>query len=178
MIMRTRPLIVTVLGTLVSVAAVAQTSRPQGAPLPQGFPPVSSAPPAAAGSDTGARPGNDVGSGMSQPMGSRASNITPQDTRTRVAPNVPAPVLGDDATAKDYLRAAQAALSAGRTGQVQQALEMAQTRMLDRSVPYDQTNAASQNPAVAQISQALRALASGSRNECASYIEAALQSPG
>jgi hypothetical protein len=168
--MRVRPLTVAVLTGLASLPALAQTSR-TGSPLPQGFPPVPSV-------QSGARPGNDVGTGMSLPMGTRSSNITPQDTRTRIAPNVPAPTLDENATAADYLRAAQAALSAGRTGQAQQALEMAQTRMLDRSVPYDQTNSPSDNPAVSQISQALRALAAGSRAECMSFIQAALQSAG
>ena len=59
----------------------------------------------------------------------------------------------------DYLRAAQSALQAGRTGETQQALEMAQTRLLDRSVPQAQTNNPSDNPAVTQVSQALKALA-------------------
>ena len=40
----------------------------------------------------------------------------------------------------DYLRAAQGALAAGRIAEAQEALEMAQTRMLDRSVPLGQTN--------------------------------------
>src|SRR4051812_15455407 len=84
--------------------------------------------------ETGARPGNEVGTGMSMPIGTRASNIDQNDTRSLLAPNLPAPPVGADSDPVAYLRAAQAALQAGRTGETQQALEMAQTRLLDRSV--------------------------------------------
>ena len=93
------------------------------------------------------------------PMSTRSSNIDLRDTRSVIAPNLPSPVLGPDAGPVDYLRAAQASLQAGRTGEAQQSLEMAQTRLLDRSVPLGQTNTPSGNPAVTQVSQALRALA-------------------
>ena len=66
----------------------------------------------------------------------------------------------------DFLRAAQGALAAGRTGEAQQAMEMAQTRMLDRSVPLGQTGVPDSNPVVTLISQALRAL--GERDRAAS----------
>ena len=86
---------------------------------------------------------------MSMPMGSSASNIDAQDTRSQIAPNLPSPQLGPNASPVDYLRAAQSALAAGQTGEAQQALEEAQTRLLDRSVAYGQTNNPSDNPAVA-----------------------------
>ena len=81
----------------------------------------------------------------------------------------------------DYLRAAEGALAAGRTGEAQKSLEEAQTRLLDRSVPYGQVNAPSNNPAVGYISQALHALAAGDRDGCMRYIETAIraaQPPG
>ncbi|HEY8290099.1 MAG TPA: hypothetical protein VIG49_12585 [Acetobacteraceae bacterium] len=123
---------------------------------------------------TGARPGNDVGTGMSLPMGHRASNIDNADTRSDIAPNLPAPGLGQDASTSSYLRAAQASLAAGRTGEAQQSLEMAQTRMLDRAVPLGQTNNPSDNPTVKQISEALHALAAGDRASCMQSIQAAI----
>src|SRR5271167_5010351 len=64
-------------------------------------------------------------------------------------PNLPA---GDRPS--DYLRAAQGALAAGRTGEAESAMEMAQTRILDRSVPLGQTYNPSDNPTIQQISQA------------------------
>jgi hypothetical protein len=135
--------------------------------LRQGVPP---------GSDptTGARPGNEVGTGMSMPMGTRASNIDQNNTRSMIAPNLPSPTVGANANAVDYLRAAQAALQANRTGEAQQSLEMAQTRLLDRSVPMGQTNNPSDNPAVTQVSQALRALAAGDRVQTMQMIQSAI----
>ena len=65
---------------------------------------------------TGARPGNDIGTGMSLPMGTRASNIDAADTRSVIAPNLPSPPLDRNASAADFLRAAQTALQANRTG--------------------------------------------------------------
>jgi hypothetical protein len=150
--------------SLASGVALAQSGVPVG---PQGVPP-------GANPATGARPGNDIGTGMSMPMGTHASNIDAGDTRSEIAPNLPSPAIGDNASAPDYLAAAQNALAAGRTGEAQQALEMAQTRLLDRSVPLFQTNTPSGNPAVAQISQALQALAAGDRQNCMQLIAAAI----
>lgn len=123
---------------------------------------------------TGARPGNDIGTGMSLPRGNRASNIDPGDTRSTIAPNLPSPEVGPEASAADYLRAAEYSLRAGRTGETQQALEMAQTRLLDRSVPQGQTDDPSANPAVTQIDQALHALAAGQRMQALQLIDAAI----
>lgn len=161
-----RPFIVpcALLLALASGAAVAQPAVPVG---PQGVPP-------GANPATGARPGNEIGTGMSMPMGSTASNINPTDTRSEIAPNLPSPAIGENASAPDYLDAARKALAAGRTGEAQQSLEMAQTRLLDRSVPLFQTHTPSANPVVSQISQALQALAAGDRAQCMRLIEAAM----
>lgn len=130
--------------------------------------------PSGAGPVTGARPGNEIGTGMSLPRGTRASNIDSNDTRSTIAPNLPSPPLGPDATAADYLRAAEYSLRAGRTGEAQQSLEMAQTRLLDRSVPQGQTYSPSANPAVTQIDEALHALAAGQRMQALQLIDAAI----
>jgi hypothetical protein len=149
---------------LASGAALAQT----GVPLtPQGVPP--GADPA-----TGARPGNDIGTGMSMPMGTTASNIGPSNTNSPIAPNLPSPQVGEGAPAQTYLIAARNSLAAGRTGEAQQSLEMAETRLLDRSTPLFQTNTPSANPVVSQISQALQALAAGDKPRCMQLIEAAI----
>ncbi len=153
-----------VLLSLASGAAFAQSGVPMTA---QGVPP-------GANPETGARPGNDIGTGMSMPMGSNASNINSGDTKSPIAPNLPSPQLGENASAQDYLVAARNALAAGRTGEAQQAMEEAQTRLLDRSVPLFQTNTPSQNPVVGQISQALQALAGGDKGRCMQLIEAAI----
>jgi hypothetical protein len=162
--MRSLAVSLTVLASLAGAPVLAQTSVPV---TPQGVPP-------GANPETGARPGNDIGTGMSLPMGTQASNIDPGDTRSTIAPNLPSPTIGPNASAADYLHAAQSSLQAGRTGEAQQALEMAQTRLLDRSVPMGQTNNPSDNPAVTQISQALKALAAHDLAQAMQSIQSAI----
>jgi hypothetical protein len=160
--MRSLALSVGVLTALVGPPVLAQrVTTPQG--VPPGVNP-----------ETGARPGNDIGTGMSMPRGNRASNIDQSNTRSLIAPNLPSPPVGENANAVDYLHAAQSALAAGRTGEAQQSLEMAQTRLLDRSVPLQQTTNPSDNPAVTQISQALKALAGGDRAQAMELIQSAI----
>jgi hypothetical protein len=160
--MRSLAMSVAVLTALAGTPVLAQ-----GTITPQGVPPGTSP-------ETGARPGNDVGTGMSMPMGNRASNIDQSNTRSLIAPNLPSPQVGENANAVDFLRAAQSALQAGRTGEAQQSLEMAQTRLLSRSVPMQQTSNPSDHPAVMQISQALRALAAGDRAQAMQMIQSAI----
>jgi len=102
------------------------------------------------------------------------ANIGPADTRSEVAPTLPTPALGEDAPPSAFLRAAQSALIAGRTGETQEALERAQTRLLDRSVPLFQTNNPSENPAVGQIREALRSLSQGDREGASRHIQTAM----
>lgn len=123
---------------------------------------------------TGARPGHEPGSGISYPVSPNASNIDRMDMRSTIAPTLPTPQLGANAGPAEYLLAARSSLAAGRTGEAQQALEMAQTRLLDRSVPYDATNTPSGNPAVNQITEALHALAAGDRGRTMQLIDATI----
>ena len=162
--MRSLALSCTLLAGLAGSPVLAQ---PAGPVAPQGVPP-------GANPETGARPGNVIGTGMSMPLGTRASNIDQYDTRSQIAPNLPTPLLGPNAAPADYLRAAQQSLQAGRTGEAQQALEMAETRLLDRSVPMGQVNTPDRNPAIAEVSQALQALAAGDRAQAKQQIQAAI----
>jgi hypothetical protein len=162
--MRSLALSFTVLAGLAGAPVFAQTNVPVTS---QGVPP-------GANPSTGARPGNDIGTGMSMPMGTHASNINTNNTRSVIAPNLPTPPVGPNAGPVDFLRAAQTSLSAGRTGEAQQALEMAQTRLLDRSVPQGQTDNPSDHPAVTQIRQALSALAAHDRAGAMQAIDAAI----
>ena len=99
----------------------------------------------------------DYDGGRSVPMSARASNTTAGDTRSEIAPRLPAP--GADANPPEaYLAAAQRALAAGRTGQAQEALERAETRLLTRSTEASAAGTADSNPLVGQISEARRAL--------------------
>jgi hypothetical protein len=89
---------------------------------------------------------------------------------------LPSPDLPEGSRPSDYLRAAQGALAAGRAGEAESALEMAQTRMLDRSVPLGQTNYPSDNPTIGQIAQARQALEAHDRLACLQAIQTAIAS--
>ncbi len=90
--------------------------------------------PADPGTGTATGPGHAIDVGDSLPQSDTASNIGPADTASTIAPTLPSPAIGNDATSRDYLRTARAALVAGRTGEAQQSAEMAETRALDRAV--------------------------------------------
>jgi hypothetical protein len=122
-------------------------------------------------SPTGARPGNEIGTGSSLPMSNNASNINRSDTRSDIAPNLPSPPIGQNASVHDYLVAARTSLAAGRTGEAQQSMEMAETRALDRSVPRSPTIAPVQDPVVSGINDALQALAAGDRARTLSILD-------
>ncbi len=105
------------------------------------------------------RPDHSPGVGLSEPASTSASNITPSDTRSPIAPRLPgAAAPGINATAGEELATAQTALSQHRTGAAQEALERAETRLLDRSTPAGMTDVPAQNPVVQTISQAREAL--------------------
>jgi hypothetical protein len=105
------------------------------------------------------------------PVSTRASNITPGNTRSAIAPALPVPQVGADATPKAYLYAARDALAAGRTGEAQQSLEMAETRELARAVPPDAATMPDADPAVGQIENALHALGDGDRERALEIID-------
>ncbi|HTB47093.1 MAG TPA: hypothetical protein VK741_25980 [Acetobacteraceae bacterium] len=132
--------------------------------------------PSGADPATGARPGHAVGVGDSLPRSNNASNIVPADTHADVAPTLPSSAIGEDAASRDYLREARASLVAGRTGQAQQSLEMAETRALDRSVPEGQTGAASSSQLVSRIRDARHALGGGDKAHAIQCIDLALSS--
>ncbi len=104
---------------------------------------------------TGARPGNIPGTNNSLPLGNTASNIDPSDTHSSIAPHLPSPPVGDDGSITQYLASARRALNAHHSGEAQQALEMAETRALDRSTLATQANVPDSSPLVKQIQQAL-----------------------
>jgi len=99
-----------------------------------------------------------------------------QPTGSTVLAPLPAPAVSPEAPPSDLLRAAQGALAAGRRGEAQEALEMAQTRILDRSVPLGQTNNPSDNPTIGQIGQALQALSAHNQAASMQSIQAAIAS--
>jgi len=129
------------------------------------------------GSETtmpGVRPGHEPGVGLSYPLSPHASNIGPADTGSTIAPTLPEPDVGENASPRQLLMAARNALAAGRTGQAQEAMERAQTRLLDRATPLFQTDRPSADPAVARISEALRALGTGDRDGALRALDATI----
>jgi hypothetical protein len=108
---------------------------------------------------TGARPGNEIGTGQSLPLGNRPSNITPGDTRSVIAPRLPSPPGGQNESPRQFLMDARNALASNQTGMAQEALERAETGVLDRSVDPRYANIPSRQPVVQTITQALQALA-------------------
>ncbi len=105
------------------------------------------------------RPGHEPGVGESYPLSSKASNIAAGDTRSTIAPTLPAPAGGQNASVGTLLSDAQHALGTGQSGQAQEALERAETAMLQRSVAADQVGTPDQAPDVLQVQAAREALA-------------------
>lgn len=112
---------------------------------------------------TRTRAGNKSGAAISTPMSDQAGNVGPADTNAPVAPRLPSPEAWDDASVHALLLAARAARTTGRTGDVQKALERAETRAPDRSVPPLQTGVRGQSRVVATIRDTLYARGTGER---------------
>ena len=123
--------------------------------------------------ETGARPGNEIGTGQSLPRSDTAGNINGATTHSELAPNLPGP-QSDEIGA--LLAEARTDLQAGRTGAAQEALERAETRALDRSIPVGTERVPAQDPLVDATGQARTALASGDRRGAIAIIDRALSS--
>lgn len=143
---------------LLSLTAFAAVAQPLAGPI----------------SADGTRPGHSVGVGASEPSSGTASNIRRADTRSMIAPTLPIPEIGAQATPRDYLQAARIALVAHRTGEAQQALEMAETRALDRVVAPGQTTGPSESGFVAHVRAARHALGDGDSAATLAAIDVAL----
>ncbi len=79
--------------------------------------------------------------------------------RPAIAPKLPAPPLEENASPRAFLESAQQALAQHRIGEAQEALERAETRMLDRSVVPSRADIPDTSAGVEQIRQARDALA-------------------
>ena len=125
----------------------------------------------------GARPGNVPGTGQSLPLSNDASNITPSDTHSVIAPRLPDPEVGENAPPRAFLEAARRALAANRTGEAQEAMERAESRALSRSVAPARADQPSRQSLVSQIAEARGALSSGDRSRAIRIVEEALRNP-
>ena len=122
--------------------------------------------------DSGARPGNEIGTGMSVPRSDKAGNLDAATTHSELAPNLPAPSGADSVCA--LLLAARQDLVVNQTGAAQEALERAETRALDRSIPVGTERVPAQDPLVMAVTRARDAIATGNVAGAVGIIDGAL----
>ena len=125
-----------------------------------------------------ARPGHEPGVGESFPTSDKASNTGVSATRSEIAPRLPTPPGGMDASTMTFLRDAQNAMNSRQTGMAQEALERAETATLQRSVPANQADQIDASPLVMQIAMARRALGAGDMVAAKQAVTAAMSSTG
>lgn len=114
--------------------------------------------------------------GASVPLSQRATNNSTQAGRTEIAPRLPDPQAGSNSP-EALLRAAQRSLSQNKTGAAQQALEMAETRVLSRTTEPSMAGAPDTAAMTQRIGEARRALGAGDRTAAQAAITAALAAP-
>jgi hypothetical protein len=112
------------------------------------------------------------------PPSSSASNINAADTHSEIAPQLPVPALGGGASPHAYLLDAQQALQQHRTGAAQEALERAETRLLDRTTPPAAADTADAAPLVQQIDQALQAIGHSDLDHASQIVAGAVSVSG
>ncbi len=110
---------------------------------------------------------------LAQPVDLRASKIGPADAGNMVAPALPIPAVSVTDSPIDFLRAARSALARGRTGETQEALERAETRLLDDSAGSGIAGPSSP-PGLANVRAARRALAARDRAGATRATDAAI----
>jgi hypothetical protein len=124
---------------------------------------------------TGARPGNVIGTNNSLPLSNNSSNAGPSDTRSLIAPRLPAPDIADNSSPRDFLIAARNALAGNRTGEAQEALERAESRALAGNVLASQLDEPSRQRMVRSISTARESLSRGDKAGTIQNIDEALK---
>ena len=102
------------------------------------------------------------------------NNVAPSDTRPAIGAPMPGPSLASDEPPVALLEAARRALEAGRTGEAQEALERAETRLLSVSAVPVQASLPESQQAVLAIGAARRALVAHDRQGAIRAIEDAL----
>ncbi len=110
------------------------------------------------------------------PRSTTASNITGADTHSNLAPALPSP--GVDLGPDQLLMRANQDLTAGRTGAAQEALEEAETRLLDRATAPSAANMPDNGPRIDAIRKALDSLASHDRAGAMQGIQMAMSHGG
>lgn len=165
-----------VLGLAVAAPAFAQTTDTTGG--------ATTAPPAAPSMPATPAPAVSGATEQAPPMKMkphvmhvRASNIDRADTRSDIAPALPVPPLGPNATPQQFLQQAQMALQHHRSGEAQEALERAETRMLDRSTMPSAANEPDMSPMIKQVTDARDALGRRDWQQASQLIGEMLKNP-
>ncbi len=114
-----------------------------------------------------------AGPAFAAPLDLRASNNAPADARSAVAPALPVPAVALSAPPLSFLEAARRALAGARMGEAQEALERAETRLLDGTA-QPVLAAPSMVRALASTRAARQALANHDRAGAAREIDAAI----
>ena len=147
-----------------------QAAAQQAPPLAPYAPPATQSPLAPLPGDAGPA---DPPLGAVRLRSDTASNSSSADTRSPIAPILPDPAAtGDDAAA--FLRAARAALSGGRTGEAQEALERAESRLLSRDVAPSEASSPASDAASQHVAAARQALSVGNTAAALQAIDAAM----
>lgn len=94
-----------------------------------------------------------------------------------LANRLPDPPVDEDAPPRAFLLAARLAVTGGRMGEAQEALERAESRALTRDVRPSLAGQPSTQALVLLIKSARGALASGDSDRCLETIDAALRDP-
>lgn len=123
------------------------------------------------GAGTGAVYDGDGGH-VRAPSSTRASNTGARSTRSEIAPRLPDPNTESNSP-EAYLAAAERALRSRQTGRAQEALERAETRLLTRSTDAGMVGTPADDPTIAHISAARRALGRGDIATARQAIQAA-----
>ena len=114
---------------------------------------------------------------LAQLESNSASNTTPDNTRSEIAPRLASPVLPEGAPPAAYLQAARRAIAAGRSGEAQEALERAATRVLSRAVRPSRAGEPNGSPLIRTIAEARGAVAVADWSHALRLIALALQDP-
>jgi hypothetical protein len=112
-----------------------------------------------------------------EPSSNAASNLNAATASHTWAPSLPTPPVAENAPPTAFIQAALNALAAGRTGEAQEAIERAESRVLTRSVRPSRADQPSHQPLIQQLAAARDALAGGDRLDAVSKLQAALKNP-
>ncbi len=93
------------------------------------------------------------------PQTSGTRILAPAGPSPAVVPRLPLPAMPDNEPPHAFLEAARSAVDRGQTGEAEEALERAETRILDRDVATNSTQEPDDQRAVLDIAVARQALA-------------------